>query len=145
MTQKPIISYPTPLYQNLPIEPEWYSPRMFIITAITLGVTTVITTSVHMDYKIGSQCRLIIPNGYGSTQLNEVSAYVISIPAPNQVQLDIDSSNVNAFTTAPATQRNLPFILAIGDLNNGKINDDGNMRTGTTIPGSFHNISPHHR
>jgi hypothetical protein len=145
MTQKPIISYPIPLYQNLPIEPEWYSPRMFIITAIALGTTTIVTTSVYLDYKIGNQCRLIIPNGYGSTKLNEVSGIVISIPASNQVELDIDSRNVDPFTTAPSMQRNLPFILAIGDLNSGVINTNGNMRVRNTIPGSFHNISPHHR
>ena len=146
MTQKGVISYPTPPYQNPPIEPQFYKPRMFVISAISTGILTTITTTLDNDYVIGQLCRLTIPSKYGSRGLNEVEAYVIDIPTSNQVTLDYDSNGVDPFiaspTFVPFQQKTLPQILAIGDINMGVINATGRRNTGTFIPGSFINISP---
>lgn len=124
---------------NLPIHPEYYRPRFFFISAVSLGQTTTVTTSTNHDYVIGQECRLIIPPTNGCRQLNEVKGFVISIPGSNQVVLNIDSSqNVDAFQTSSATTQ--PQILAIGDINSGAINK-GRTNNGTYIPGSFINIS----
>ena len=61
MAQNSVISYPTPPYQNPPIEPQFYQPSAFVISAITLGPQTTITTTVNNNYVIGQLCRLIIP------------------------------------------------------------------------------------
>lgn len=133
------ISPPIALYNNLPIEPQNYQPRRFQISGVTLGRTTIVTTTKDMDYVISQQVRLLIPNGYGCTQLSGNSGYVISIPAPNQVEIMIDSTQANNFINASLDQ--VPQILAIGNIENGQTNIG---RTGniTYPPGAFINISP---
>jgi len=135
-----VISYPIPAYQNLPIEPQFYQPSRFVISAIALGVTTVVTTTVNNNYVIGQLVRLIIPPSFGTRQLNEQQGYVISIPNPNQVELTIYSVGFDAFINSTATTQ--AQILAIGDINTGVTNANGRSSTGTFIPGSFINISP---
>ncbi len=96
-----VLSYPIPAYQNLPIRADYYQPSRFVITAITRGNTTTITTSVAHNYVIGQNVRLIIPKDYGSFQLNETQGYVISIPSTTQVVVMIDSTNSDAFIPSP--------------------------------------------
>jgi hypothetical protein len=134
-------SGPIALLNNLPIEPQYYAPRSYFISAVTLGVTTTVTTSVAHDYVIGQLCRLIIPPTFGCRQLNEVKGNVISIPTSTSVVLDINSSqNVDPFVSSAATTQ--PQILAIGDINTGVTNSAGRMNNGTSVPGAFINISP---
>lgn len=146
MTQRGVISFPTPPYSNPPIEPQFYQPKVFNISAIALGVPTIITTSVDHDYVIGQVVRLLIPSKYGSRLLNERVGYVILIPATNQVTLDIDSNGVDPFiaspTFVPFESHTLPQIVALGDQNSGPININGRSPTQTFIDGSFLNISP---
>lgn len=140
--ERGVISYPIPLYQNLPIHAEYYEPSRFVISGVTLGKTTIITTSVVHNYVIGQQIRLLIPAKFGCYQLNESIGYVLSIPSTTQVEVSIDSNrNVDAFISATATTSS-PQILAIGDLNFGSINTQGRVNNITHIPGSFINISP---
>lgn len=134
-----VISYPIPAYQNVPIQSAFYQPSRFVISAITRGQTTTVTTSTAHNYVIGQLIRLIIPAPYGSFQLNESQGYVLSIPSTTQVQVAINSTGVDAFTN-PGTGT-VAQILAIGDINLGAINASGPMSTGTYIPGSFIDIS----
>lgn len=141
-----VISYPIPAYANVPIQPENYQPRRFVISAITRGFTTVVTTILDMDYVIGQLVRLIIPPTFGIRQLNEQQAYVIELVSANQVRLDIDSRAMDAFISSSATTKSQ--ILAIGDVNAGYVSSTGrsiptiNGNTQIEIPGSFINISP---
>ena len=130
---------PTPIYNNPPIEPQFYQPSQFFISAITLGQTTTVTTTVNNNYVIGQEVRLIIPFSFGCRQLNGLSAIVISIPSPNQVELNIDSRGGDQFKSSTATTQ--PQIIAIGDVNSGQINANG-VNSILNIPGSFINISP---
>lgn len=135
-----VISSPFPAYQNLPIEPQFYQPSRFVISAITLGMTTTVTTTVNNNYTIGQQVRLIIPPSFGCRQLNEQSGYVLSIPNPNQVVISINSVGYDPYIASSAhTQAQ---ILAIGDVNSGQTNSNGRNSNLTYIPGSFINISP---
>lgn len=127
---------------NPPINPQYYQPSVFFITAISLGTTTIITTSVDHNYVIGQNVRLLIPPTYGSYQLSEQTGYVINIPAADQVTLNIYSVGVNAFIASPTYGSTKPQIIAIGDANSGPINANGRSSTGTFIQGSFINISP---
>jgi len=136
-----VISYPIPLYANLPIDSDFYQPTRFVISAITLGKTTTVTTSVDHNFVVGQLVRLIIPPTFGCRQLNESQSYVLSIPASNQVELDINSiSNVDPYIASSATT--VAQILAIGDINSGQIQVNGNISNITYINGSFINISP---
>lgn len=151
MTQRGVISYPTPPYSNPPIEPEFYKPSVFPITAITMGRTTIVTMAnglhdVSPNYVIGQEIRFLIPSKYGSRGLNEVTGIVISLPSANQVEVDIDSNGIDPFIASPTflpfQSKTLPQILPVGDVNTGSINSNGRINTGTLIPGSFQNISP---
>lgn len=137
-TPTSVITYPIPLYQNVPIQAYFYQPNQFFISNITLGTTTVITTTINHNYVIGQIIRLVVPKYSGTFELNEKQGVVISIPSNNQVEVNINSQNMTPFvsTTAP-TQ---PQITAIGNLNSGASNPQ--LPTSTFIPGSFINISP---
>lgn len=134
------INGPIPPYNNPPIEPQFYQPSQFFIESITLGPTTIVTTTVNNNYVIGQLVRLLIPSGFGAVQFNGQQAYVISLPAANQVELNIFSVYYDALVSSTGTT--LPQILAIGDINSGQTNANGIMQSLTFIPGSFINISP---
>jgi hypothetical protein len=131
---------PIAIYNNLPIEPQFYQPSRFVISAISLGQTTTITTTEDNNYVVGQEVRLLIPQSFGSYQLNQRKGFVISIPADDQFELDINSSmNVDAFISSSATTQ--AQCVAIGDINSGQTNT-GRTNNLTYVPGSFINISP---
>jgi hypothetical protein len=135
-----VISYPIPPYSNVPIEPQYYKPNNFIISAITLGWNTLVTTSVDNNFVIGQLVRFFIPFACGSRQLNNQTGYVIDTPASNQVLVNLNSTNADAFqTVATGTQ---PQIIPVGDVNNGYTSTTGINNNPPIIPGSFINISP---
>ena len=140
MSTPPILNGPIPLFTNPPIQPQFYQPSRFVITAIGQGQTTLVTTSINQNYVIGQLVRFIIPPAFGIRQLNEQSGFVLSIPSPNQVEVDIDSSFYDSFVSAISIQN--PQIIAIGDGNSGQINSNGINNSSTFVPGSFINISP---
>lgn len=134
----PIVG-PIAPYTNVPIQIDYYQPRRFVIEDIALGPTTLVTTTEDHDYVIGQQCRLIIPPSFGCRQLNEQTGFVLSIPNPDEVVLDIYSSGGDPYISSSATT--VAQILAIGDINSGVINNNGLLNQGTYIPGSFIDIS----
>jgi hypothetical protein len=138
----PLIFGPIAPENNPPINPQYYLPSAFNIAAIVNGPTTLLTTTVNHNYVVGQLVRLIISQLFGERQLNEQTAYVISIPAPNQVVLAIDSSSFDLFVANPTLETSQPEIVAVGDINTGAINSQGRMNNGTFIPGSFIDISP---
>ncbi len=141
-----VISYPIPPYANLPINAQYYQPSRFVISAITFGSTTTVTTTANMNYVVGQLVRLLIPSQFGSWQLNEQEGYVLSIPSANQAQISINSINTDPFVNSTFKGES-PQILAIGDVNSGFISTTGrsvpaiNNNTQVAIPGSFINIS----
>lgn len=127
---------------NPPINPQYYAPRLYFISALSEGVSTIVTTSVNHDFVVGQLIRLLIPPTYGASQLNGQQGYVTSIPAANQVVVNINSTQANAFIPTPTYGPTQPQIVPIGDINTGTINSSGRSNTGTFIPGSFIDISP---
>lgn len=142
---------------NPPIEPQWFQPSLFPITAISYGINTTITTGtafgVTNNYVIGQLVRMNIPFPYGAQQLNGQEAYVIGIPGPNQVTININTSiGYNPFISSPSNATTPPQIVAVGDINSGQINStviqiqypptNLTIEEGTYVPGSFINISP---
>lgn len=135
-----VISYPIPAYSNVPIQAQYYQPSRFVISAITLGQTTTVTTTADTNYVIGQQVRLIIPPSFGCRKLNESFGYVLSLPATNQVEIGINSVGSDPYIASTATT--VAQILAIGDIANGSTNNTGRTNNIIYIPGSFINISP---
>lgn len=136
-----VISYPIPAFSNLPIHADFYQPSVFEISAVTLGFTTTVTTSEDHNYVIGQEIRLIIPPTFGCRQLNGVLGIVLSIPADDQVELDIYSLGGNAFVASSSTVQSAQ-IIATGDYNMGIISSTGRIIPTTNVPGAFINISP---
>jgi hypothetical protein len=134
------ITGPIPPYSNPPIEPQFYLPSRFVISAINLGLTTIVTTTEDTNYVVGQEVRLVIPPTYGTRQLNGQTGYVLSFPSPNQVELNIDSFGMDSFIMS--SSRTQAQILAIGDINSGDVNNNGRLNNKTFVPGSFINISP---
>lgn len=138
----PLISGPIAPENNPPINPQYYQPRAFPISALTLGPSTLVTTSVNHNYVIGQLVRLLISQPFGSYQINEQQGYVISIPAADQVIVTINSTLANPFINNMSPNLTPAQIIPIGDVNTGVINATGRINNGTSIPGSFINISP---
>jgi hypothetical protein len=132
---------PVPIFSNPPIEPQFYEPSRFVISSIVLGSTTTVTTSVDHDYVVGQQIRLLIPSVFGTRQLNNQTALVLSIPAANEVVINIDSNRYDPFISSPAFVLTSAQIVAIGDVNTGLITTTGRTIPTTTIPGAFVDIS----
>lgn len=97
------ITGPVPPYSNPPIEPQYYQPSRFVISAITLGQTTTVTTTTDLNYVVGQTVRLLIPEKYGCQQLSGVQGLVVSIPASDQCVIEIDSSAASSFISSPYT------------------------------------------
>jgi len=132
---------PIALFNNLPIEPQYYSPNFYFISNIALGQVTTVTVTKSTEFVIGQLCRLIVPPTYGCRQLNNVTGYVLSLIDPTTIVLNINSSqNVDAYIASSVS--NQPQIIPVGDINTGAINSQGRVNNGTFIPGSFINISP---
>lgn len=101
-----------------------------------------VTTLVDHNYVIGQVVRLLIPQVFGASALDEKQGIVIVIPSANQVVVDIDSTGIDPFIPIPAFSRTPPQIVAIGDVQTGAINATGPVNTAVFIPGSFIDISP---
>ena len=152
MSANPFNSGPIAPYRNVPIMPGYFEPRVFTITAIALGVTTVVTIANSFNYSIGQEVRFVIPPTYGCQQITGQTGFVIGLPASNQITVQINSTNYNAFIPSPSYGPTQPQILAIGDVNSGvttfiSVNNPniygiGRAITSTAIPGSFINTSP---
>lgn len=152
MTLTGVISYPIPPYSNVPIQPEFYQPSRFIISAITTGQTTQITTAIAHNYVVGQAVRLLIPQLYGSFQLNEAQGLVLSIPSPTQVILNIDSTQANAFIASPytatitnITQSVTPTVTAANSFVRGNsviFSSVGGMTELNGLVGSIVTVSP---
>jgi len=134
-----VLSYPIPLYQNLPINADYYQPSRFVITAITTGQQTLVTTETAHNYVIGQEVRLIIPPSFGCRSLNEQTCLVIDIPTTTSVLLNLFSLYADPFYSSSATTQ--AQILAVGNINSGSTTSTGNTLN-PDFPGSFSNISP---
>jgi hypothetical protein len=135
-----VISYPIPIYQNVPIDSDFYNPSQFVISSIVLGVTTSVTTTTDLNYSVGQEVRLNIPPSFGCYQLNGKTGFVLTVTS-DTVILNIDSShNVDAYVSSSSATP--AQIIAIGDINTGNIGTNGLTNVPTNIPGAFINVSP---
>lgn len=131
---------------NPTIEPQFFRPSRFQISAISTGPTTTVTTlpsfGVDNNYVVGQLIRFVIPKPFGIQQLNEQQAYVINLPSTNQFTVNIDTSKgYDPFNPSPFYSTTPPSVVAIGDINFG-FQNQGRSNENPSIPGSFQNISP---
>lgn len=133
---------PIPPETNPAIKPQYYEPSRFVISALATGTSTTITTSTDNNYVVGGQVRVLIPQYYGTYQINGQTGFITSLLSSSQFIVNIDSSNANAFISNPVFGPDLPQVVAVGDVNTGAINANGSRNQTTFIEGSFINVSP---
>ena len=133
---------------NPTVMPQFFIPQNFILASITPANTinktqTIVDTSQANDFVVGQQVRFHIPRGYGMTQLNELTGFVIAINSNIEFVVDTDTSQFNAFVIpgVPFNYQNAQ-VSAIGDRNiSAPLNPNGAILNILTIPGAFQNIS----
>jgi hypothetical protein len=117
--------------------PFLYLPEDNVISAITLGTTTTIATTMYHNFEPGQEIAFRIPSFWGTTQLNSlpnnvipgqpIYGYVLSVTDNWTFVVSINSSSYtayNAFGNASGTiptNITYPQVLAIGDVNTGGI------------------------
>jgi len=119
-----------------------YYPNKQVINAITLGLQTLVTTLKNHHFEVGNLLILYVPVEWGTRQLNTMTGYVLSIPAANQVLLEINSVGFDPFVTPslpPYQVVDVPEIMSVGDGNTGSINPGP---PDLIIPGAFFNTYP---
>lgn len=102
-------------YRHVRFDPIFYPRNRFIVNLVR-GATTVITTSVSHGFNVGQKIRLIIPEEFGSVQLDNLSGVVSAVDLVNNTfTLNIDSTNATAFTFPLAAAVPFQFAQAVPD------------------------------
>jgi hypothetical protein len=116
---------PVPLYNNVPINPQYYAPSQFYISTIQIGNPTRVGTTVNSNYVVGQQVRFIIPPSFGVIQLNGMTGYVIPtsidiVEVPNSVFAKtiaggglIPAANLKFSFNLPSTSSLVPGTLIV--------------------------------
>ena len=115
--------------------PFLYAPGESVISALSLGSTTVVTTTAPHNLVVGSQVAFRVPSAWGTTQLNSlpdvaipgspVYGYVVAVGSSTQFTVSINSSSYTAFNTNPSVASvpglSFPQVVAVGDVNSGGV------------------------
>lgn len=122
-------SYKKILYPNL------YLPGSVIVSGITRGATTTISTAGAHQYQVGQEVAFRIPAAWGTIELNSlpntlipgspIYGYVVSVTDFQNFVVNINSSAFTAFNTnqtfAGFVGEKFPQVVAVGDVNTGGV------------------------
>lgn len=111
-------------YRIIPFDSLYY-PRNRTILRISQAVNARITMSVDHGYTVGQQVRLIVPQGYGMTQMNGLLGTVVAVGLAdasgitNTIDVNVNSTAFTPFafpTTAVAANGvSLPQVVPVGE------------------------------
>lgn len=115
------------------LNPFIYVPEENVITAITLGASTTVTTAQYHNLEVGQEIAFRIPNQWGTIELNSlpntiipgspIYGYVTSVTDNWTFVCNINSSAFTAFTSNVAVSAvsglTFPQVVAVGDVNTG--------------------------
>jgi hypothetical protein len=113
--------------------PFLYVPQDNVISGITLGATTTVTTAMYHNFEVGQEVAFRVPPQWGTIQLNSlpnlvipgspIYGYVIAVTDNWTFVVNINSAAYTAFNTNPAAASlpglTYPQVLAVGDINTG--------------------------
>lgn len=142
---------PTPAYNNQPIQSQFFVPSYFQISGITFGDTTTITVLPNFgrdcNFVVGQQVLFLIPNSYGTIQMNKKQGIVLEILTSLRFTVNINTSGANytAFNPTPTAERQIAQVLPAGTFNTGNIIPDPQNIPLINLapPGSFTNTQPY--
>lgn len=95
-----------------------YYPKSRFITGITAVAQAVITMSVAHGFTAGQQVRIVIPSGWGMTQLNNTLATIVSTTV-STITINVDTSAMTAFaypsSAIAALGVGFPQVVPVGE------------------------------
>lgn len=126
---------PSGAYVKKVLYPFLYAPGVSPISAITLGSTTTIDTTVAHNLVVGQEVAFRIPSAWGTVELNSlpnnvipgspIYGYVVSVTDYNTVVVNINSSAYTAFNSnqpfASFPGQQFAQLVAVGDVNTGGV------------------------
>lgn len=103
-----------------------YYPKSRFITGITQAAQAVIAMSVTHGFTVGQDVRIIIPDGWGMTQLNGTLARIVAIGTAfggagttNTITIDVDTTAMTAFAYPSSLVASLgvgvPQVVPVGE------------------------------
>lgn len=130
---------PTGAYVTKVLYPFLYAPGQGWISAITTGSTTTVVTSCAHNFVVGQEIGFLIPNAYGTTQLNTLPNTVIpgnpkyyivtSVTNSNTFICNAVSTGYTAFnsnqTVASVPTSQPAIVFAVGTYNTGSLQYSG--------------------
>lgn len=134
--------------------PDLYVPYGTLVTAVSAGATTTVTTSLNHGFVVGQEVFFVFPqvtsSVWGMQQLDSQyvlnttgvpqQAYVTAVTS-NSITVNVNSTGFTAFAYPTSAQAaaglTFPQVLAIGDSNSGKQGVPP-VAPPITIPGAFY-------
>src|ERR1700755_684546 len=123
---------PTGAFVKRISHPFLYAPGVSVISGITTGTTTTISTSEAHNLVVGQQVAFHVPTAWGTAELNElpnliipgspIYAYVISVTNYNTFVINVDSSSYTAYNSNQpfnTVGQQVPQVVPVGDVNTG--------------------------
>lgn len=130
-----------------------FFPYVCNISNIVKGPETIVTTSIEHMYVKGNSVRFVIPKVWGMVQLNLLTGFIVDVPTPDSIVVNINSLYFDSFVAyvppSPYIVVDYPQVIPVGDANTGKtVNIYGTARAGdldfggippysNTVPGAF--------
>jgi hypothetical protein len=131
---------PTGAFVKKVLYPFLYLPEDNVVSALTLGATTTVATTMYHNFEVGQEVAFRIPSFWGTIELNSlpnvvipgspIYGYVVSITDNWTFVVNINSASFTAFNTNQSsipTNVTMPQVLSVGDVNTG-----GNIITSTS-------------
>ena len=122
-----------------------YEPANEDITDITQALQAVVTTTSDHSFVIGNQVQFLIPPEWGMYQINRLKGFVISIPQLDEIEVDIDTRDFDAFITPTPPMFvviDTAQVASVGDANFGFLSPGGVVVQPQTVPGAYINQRP---
>jgi hypothetical protein len=135
---------PTGAYVKQVLYPYLYAPGVAVISALSYGTTTTVTTSAPNNFVLGQQVAFHIPSAWGPTQFNSTASnvnsltpgspiygFVTAINSTTQFVVNITSTSYTTFSTSGITVAQVkaglspPQVVAVGDVNTGGVQYSG--------------------
>lgn len=91
-------------YRIIPFPEQYFFPRRNTITNISQATQAIVTLSVTNKYVVGEFIRMVVPNGFGMTQMNGQLAQIVAVGTAdasgftNTITININSTAFTAFS-----------------------------------------------
>lgn len=95
-----------------------FQPAMRVISNITNGYPAIVTTTFNHNYITGMIIRLMVPQGYGMIQANQMYSDIV-VTGDTTFTINLDTTHFSTFTT-PITSPDdaqFPQSVPFGEVN----------------------------